>query len=185
MLGSADVVTRVALCLVALPPAVPVVLDPVLAASDGTPLLGPGGLERLAAELLPRATVITPNRAEAAALLGHAVDGEGAAEEAALALAARGPAVLVTGGDAAGDEVVDILAERGVISIFRAARLRTRSTHGTGCTLSAAIAVGLARGVALRDAVGEAIEFVRRAMDPGLELGRGRAPLDHGFRDDH
>jgi hydroxymethylpyrimidine/phosphomethylpyrimidine kinase len=184
MLGSAEVVTRMARCLADLAAPVPVVLDPVLAASDGTPLLGPGGLERLAADLLPHATLITPNRAEAAALLGHAVDGERAAEEAALELGARGPAVLVTGGDAAGDAVVDVLAEAGMISIYRAARLRTRSTHGTGCTLSAAIAVGLARGVGLPEAVEEAIGFVRRAMDPGLELGRGHAPLDHGYRGD-
>jgi hydroxymethylpyrimidine/phosphomethylpyrimidine kinase len=172
----------VALCLGDLGHGVPIVLDPVLAASDGTPLLGAGGLERLAAELVPRVTVITPNRSEAAALLGRAVGGERAAEEAALALAALGPAVLVTGGDAAGDQVVDVLAERGEVSIFRAARLHTRSTHGTGCTLSAAMAALLARGLGLHQAVEEAIEFVRRAMDPGLALGHGRAPLDHGFR---
>jgi hydroxymethylpyrimidine/phosphomethylpyrimidine kinase len=181
MLGSAEVAGRVAESLVEVPRGVPVVLDPVLAASDGTPLLGPGGLERLTAELLPAVTVVTPNRSEVAVLLGcGALEDEAAVAEAALALAALGPAALVTGGDSAGGEVVDVLAAGGVVTIFRAPRLHTRSTHGTGCTLSAALAALLAGGLDLRPAVERAIDYVRRAMDPGLALGRGRAPLDHG-----
>jgi hydroxymethylpyrimidine/phosphomethylpyrimidine kinase len=205
MLANAEIVSCVARCLDSVDRAVPVVLDPVLRASDGTSLLGPGGLERLAAELLPRASVITPNRAEAWALLDRAFDRDGVvgseggvenggvvenrgtvendrdAEAAARALAARGPAVLVTGGDATGSEVVDVLVDRaGALTVFRSPRLATRSTHGTGCTLSAAVAVGLARGRDLAGAVGAAVDYVRRAMDPGLDLGQGRAPLDHG-----
>ena len=180
MLATAETVTRVARCLDAVAREVPVVLDPVLRASDGTPLLGPGGLERMAGELLPRVTVLTPNRVEAGALLGRALTSEGEVEEAARELAARGPAVLVTGGDAGGDEVVDVLVDRdGRATVFRAPRLRSRSTHGTGCTLSAALAARLASGVELAAAVESAIDYVRRAMDPGLDLGRGRAPLDH------
>jgi hydroxymethylpyrimidine/phosphomethylpyrimidine kinase len=179
MLGSAAVVERVAAALRRVERGVPIVLDPVLAASDGTPLLGPGGTERLSAELLPLATVVTPNRREAAALLGRPVEDERAARDAALELDAHGAAALVTGGDAPGGEVVDVLAERGELTVFRAGRLDTRSTHGTGCTLSAALAALLAGGVELRVAAGQAIDYVRRAMDPGLDLGRGRAPLDH------
>ena len=114
-------------------------------------------------------------------MLGRPVSSERDAEDAAHELAARGPAVLVTGGDAAGDSVVDVLADgRGVVTVFRAPRLHSRSTHGTGCALSAALASRLANGVELRAAVVAAIDYVRRAMDPGLDLGAGRAPLDHG-----
>jgi hydroxymethylpyrimidine/phosphomethylpyrimidine kinase len=182
MLGSAAIVSTVARCLEAVRKAVPVVLDPVLRASDGASLLGPGGLELMAAVLLPRVTVVTPNRGEAAALLGGgALEDEEQTVAAARALAARGPAALITGGDASGEEVVDVLAEpSGAVSVLRAVRLQTRSTHGTGCTLSSALAANLARGLDLEAAVRAAVEFVRRAMDPGLDLGRGRAPLDHG-----
>ncbi|HVR27922.1 MAG TPA: bifunctional hydroxymethylpyrimidine kinase/phosphomethylpyrimidine kinase [Thermoanaerobaculia bacterium] len=181
MLATAGIVSRLARCLETLGPEVPIVLDPVLAASDGTPLLGPGGLERLVEELLPRATVITPNRGEAEAILGRAAAGELDVEAAARELHARGPAVLVTGGDAPGDEVVDVLVAGGEVTVFRLPRLHTRSTHGTGCTLSSAIAARLAGGAGLHQAVERAIGYVRGAMDPGLALGRGRAPLDHGF----
>jgi hydroxymethylpyrimidine/phosphomethylpyrimidine kinase len=181
MLATAETVTRVARSLDGLAPEVPIVLDPVLRASDGTPLIEPGGLERMARELVPRVAVLTPNRAEAGALLGRTVTSELEVAEAARELAARGPAVLVTGGDAGGDEVVDVLVDRqGSATVFRASRLRSRSTHGTGCTLSAALAARLASGAELAAAVGAAIDYVRRAMDPGLDLGRGRAPLDHG-----
>jgi hydroxymethylpyrimidine kinase/phosphomethylpyrimidine kinase len=182
MLGTAETVRRVASVVRGLPPGVAIVLDPVLLASDGTALLEPAGIEPLLSELVPRVTVMTPNRAEAAVLLGRAVNSESEAVEAARDLAARGPAVLVTGGDAGGDEVMDVLSDPvgGTITRLRAPRLRSRSTHGTGCTLSAALAVRLAGGAELGAAVLAAIDYVRRAMDPGLDIGRGRAPLDHG-----
>jgi hydroxymethylpyrimidine kinase/phosphomethylpyrimidine kinase len=161
----------------------PIVLDPVLRASDGTALLETAGRDRLMTELLPLATVATPNRAEAAALLGRAVTNDRETAEAARELAARGPAVLVTGGDTGGDEVVDVFADRdGSVTVLRAPRLRSRSSHGTGCTLSSALAARLATGLELRAAVIAAIDYVRLAIDPGLDLGRGRAPLDHGVR---
>jgi hydroxymethylpyrimidine/phosphomethylpyrimidine kinase len=183
MLGSAEIVSAVARCLDGVGKAVPVVLDPVLRASDGAALLGPGGLERMIAELVPRVTIVTPNRSEAAALLGdRSLDNDEETAAAAKALSALGPAALVTGGDAGGDEVLDVLGDRsGAVTLLRATRLGTRSTHGTGCTLSSALAANLASGLDLVAAVRTAIDFVRRAMDPGLDLGRGRAPLDHGF----
>jgi len=192
MLGSAEVVARVARTLADTAGTAPVVLDPVLRASDGTPLIGPGGAERIARDLLPLVTVITPNRAEAEALLAavgetrsrrgrDAETGESAVEAGARSLAAIGPAVLVTGGDAEGADVLDLLVDHaGSVQVFLSPRLATRSTHGTGCTLSAALAVRLAQGLALAEATRLAIDYVRRAMDPGLDLGRGRAPLDHG-----
>jgi hydroxymethylpyrimidine/phosphomethylpyrimidine kinase len=181
MLGSAEIVAAVARCLEGVEKAVPVVLDPVLRASDGTSLLGPGGLALVASVLLPRVTAVTPNRGEAAALLGGGpLADEEEAVAAARALATRGPAALITGGDAPGDEVVDVLAEpSGAVTVLRGSRLRTRSSHGTGCTLSSALAANLARGRDLQAAVRASIDFVRRAMDPGLDLGRGKAPLDH------
>jgi hydroxymethylpyrimidine/phosphomethylpyrimidine kinase len=182
MLGSAEIVSVVARCLASVGETVPVVLDPVLRSSSGASLLGPGGVEVLVAELLPRVTVITPNRAEAAVLLGRSGLGtEDEAVAAARALALMGAAAMITGGDAGGAEVVDVLAEAaGPVTILRAPRLHSRSTHGTGCTLSSALAANLASGLGLPAAVRAAIEFVRGAMDPGLDLGRGRAPLDHG-----
>jgi hydroxymethylpyrimidine/phosphomethylpyrimidine kinase len=181
MLATAETVTRVARVLASVARGVPIVLDPVLRASDGTALLEPAGIEPLLSELLAATTLVTPNRTEAGVLLDRIVGSESEAVEAARELAARGPAVLVTGGDGGGDEVVDVLADHeGSIRVFRAQRLRSRSTHGTGCTLSAAIAARLASGAELAPAVAAAIDYVRRAMDPGLDLGRGRAPLDHG-----
>jgi hydroxymethylpyrimidine/phosphomethylpyrimidine kinase len=181
MLATAETVRRVASVLRGVAGSAPIVLDPVLRASDGAALLEAAAIEPLVSELLPRVSVLTPNRAEAATLLGRAVNSESDAAGAARDLAARGPAVLVTGGDAGGGDVIDVLADRrGAVTVFRAPRLVSRSTHGTGCTLSAAVAARLASGVELQAAVAAAIDYVRRAMDPGLDLGAGRAPLDHG-----
>jgi hydroxymethylpyrimidine/phosphomethylpyrimidine kinase len=181
MLATAETVLGVARALDGLERDVPIVLDPVLRASDGSALLEPAGIEPLVSKLVPNVAIVTPNRAEAASLLARPVRSESEATDAARELSARGPAVLVTGGDAGGDEVVDVLADRhGAVTVFRGPRLRSRSTHGTGCTLSSALASRLASGVELAAAVAAAIDYVRRAMDPGLDLGAGRAPLDHG-----
>jgi hydroxymethylpyrimidine/phosphomethylpyrimidine kinase len=177
----------------------PVVLDPVLAAGSGAALLLPAeavpALTVLLADLLPLATLVTPNLPELerlATLLPDAAAVGGAPPRLALArrLAACGPAVLAKGGHdpATGDEVVDWLlipsghpASGGAERIVRFAghRLPARATHGTGCTLSAAVAARLAAGDDLVVAVGAAIEYVRQAMAAAPLLGGGPGPLAH------
>ncbi|MEU7589152.1 bifunctional hydroxymethylpyrimidine kinase/phosphomethylpyrimidine kinase [Micromonospora sp. NPDC049230] len=154
------------------------VVDPVLVATSGHRLGVVGAVERL----LPYARVATPNCAEAAAITGRGVDDVSAMVVAAEALAAGGPEyVVVTGGDLGGGEAVDVLHGGGVTTLLRAHRVDTRHTHGTGCSFSAAIAVRLALGDPVPDAVGAAKEYVLRALTGARswELGAGRGPLDH------
>ena len=160
-----------------------VVLDPVMIAASGDRLLRADAIDALRNELMPRALLITPNLPEAAALL----DADIASDEAAMRtqaerlLAAGAKAVLMKGGHGTGPESADLLVEHTGVTRFAAARLATRNTHGTGCTLSSAIAAGLARGLALRAAVREAKAYVTAAIASSdqLSVGRGRGPLHH------
>lgn len=159
------------------------VLDPVMVATSGDLLIENDAVEAIRSELIPLATLVTPNLDEAAALLAEPIDGEPAMRSACSAifkkLGAR--AVLLKGGHlTGGSEVVDILYD-GEYSVFRHERIDTRSTHGTGCTLSAAITAQLAKQVPLPDAVRTAIDFVHRAIKaaPGLGNGSGHGPLNH------
>ena len=165
--------------------AVPVVLDPVMVAKSGDRLLPTEALEALRAELVPLAALLTPNLPEAADLLGTAP----AANEAAMvaqgqALRAMGAAaVLMKGGHGAGATCVDLLVtEAGVIRLT-APRLPTRNTHGTGCTLSAAIAAGLAQGMPLEKAVARAHAYLQGALAAadglGVGSGAGHGPVHH------
>ena len=185
MLASAAIVRAVAARLahhgIGRGGATPLVVDPVMVAKSGDPLLADEAVDALVAELLPRATVITPNLPEARRLAGRP-DGAGdAAEQEALArrLAAGGPAVLVKGGHGPGDEVVDVLFDGGAVHLFRGPRLDTPSTHGTGCTLSSAIAARLGAGEALPRAVAGAIAYLRRALETAPGLGSGHGPVNH------
>ncbi len=157
----------------------PVVLDPVMVAKSGDALLEDEAVEALAGRLLPLATLVTPNLPECRRLTGQPVDDEAARRRAAERLAARGPAVLVKGGHAAGAEIVDLLYDGRRFHRFRHPRVDTSSTHGTGCTLSSAIAVGLAAGRPLADAVGRAIDYLQGALAAAPGLGGGHGPLDH------
>src|SRR3954470_3010461 len=160
-----------------------VVLDPVMVATSGDRLLAPEATETLRRALIPKALVVTPNLPEAAALLGEPV----AADEAAMRgqaerILALGPrAVLVKGGHAEGHESVDILIDAGRVQRFAAPRIATRNTHGTGCTLSSAIAAGLAKGFALPEAVAAAKLYVSAAIEASgrLAVGRGTSPVHH------
>ena len=161
-----------------------VVLDPVMVATSGDRLLAPEATETLRRALIPKALVVTPNLPEAAALLGEPV----AADEAAMRgqaerILALGPrAVLVKGGHAEGHESVDILIDAtGRMQRFAAPRIATRNTHGTGCTLSSAIAAGLAKGFALPEAVAAAKLYVSAAIQASgrLAVGRGTGPVHH------
>ena len=167
----------------------PVVLDPVMVAKSGDPLLADDAVEALVERLLPLATVVTPNLPEARRMTGLAGDGEPEREAMARALATAGargggpgPAVLLKGGHAPGDEVVDLLFDGERLHRYAAPRIATRSDHGTGCTLSSALAARLASGAPLAEAVRGGIQYLREALEAAFPLGRGRGPVDHLYR---
>jgi hydroxymethylpyrimidine/phosphomethylpyrimidine kinase len=180
MLGSAEIVAAVAEAIArhGLPN---YVLDPVMVATSGDRLLDRDAEQWIVQRLIPLAAVVTPNLHEAAILTGEEVqttDQMARAGRALLKLGAR--AALITGGHLAGDEIADILMVKGgATRSFTHPRMDTTSTHGTGCTLSAAIAAGLAHGRPLPQAVGDAVDFVRRAIAAAPGLGRGHGPLNH------
>jgi hydroxymethylpyrimidine kinase/phosphomethylpyrimidine kinase len=164
----------------------PVVLDPVMVAKSGDSLLASEAVAALAERLLPIATVVTPNLPEARRLTGLGGESEEERAAAARALAAagarggdRGPAVLLKGGHGAGDEVVDLLWDGERLHRFAAPRIATTSDHGTGCTLSSALAVQLAAGRPLAEAVARAIDYLRGALAAAFPLGGGHGPVDH------
>ncbi len=162
-----------------------VVLDPVMVATSGDRLIAQETVQVMVRELFPRAAVVTPNLDEAALLVGHRIAGEGDMQAAAAELLSLGArAVLLKGGHLPGDEVVDLLLRHDAgPARWTARRVASRNLHGTGCTLSSAIACGLARGDDLPHAVGAAHAYVQGAMRAGAEVatGHGHGPLNHGF----
>lgn len=178
MLASAELARIVA---DALDPAIPYVCDPVMVATSGDRLLD-ADAERVVRELLvPRAALVTPNLDEAEILAGFEVRDAASMERAGRALVARGAAAaLIKGGHLHGDLLIDLLVTRDGTRRFEHPRIHTTSTHGTGCTLSAAITAGLATGKPLETAVTEALEYVHRAIAGAPGLGAGRGPVNHG-----
>jgi hydroxymethylpyrimidine/phosphomethylpyrimidine kinase len=180
MLGSVEVVERVAAILDT--SAAPAVVDPVMVAKGGHPLLAEAAVAAVRALMIPRAALLTPNAPEAEALTGLEVrdlDGQRRAGEALLALGAR--AVLMKGGHVPGDTVLDLLLTPAGETVLEGPRVETRHTHGTGCTLASACAAGLARGLPLERAVAEAWAYVAEAIRRAPGLGGGHGPLDHGW----
>lgn len=178
MLATADLVRTVAVALRGLD-GVPYVLDPVMVATSGHRLLDADAETTLADELLPLATVVTPNLHEAALLTGLEVEDLDGMRRAARALVDRGArAALLKGGHLDGD-AVDLLWDGRRERIWRKERLDTPHTHGTGCTLSAAIAAGLALGRSVEDAVETAVLWVGRAIATAPGLGSGHGPVNH------
>jgi hydroxymethylpyrimidine/phosphomethylpyrimidine kinase len=156
------------------------VLDPVMVASAGDRLLDRDAEQVIARRLVPLAALVTPNLDEAAVLVGDRVRAPDEMERAGRTLVERGAkAALVKGGHLDGDTVVDVLVTADGARRFSRPRLDTSSTHGTGCTLSAAIAAGLAHGRPLERAVADALDFVHRAIAAAPGLGQGRGPLNH------
>ncbi len=156
------------------------VLDPVMVATSGDRLLDRDAERLIVQRLVPLAALVTPNLDEAAALVGGSVRTPDDMERAGRALVELGArAALVKGGHLAGAEVVDVLVAHGIARRFARPRLETTSTHGTGCTLSAAIAAGLAHGRPLERAVEDALDFVRRAIAAAPGFGHGHGPLNH------
>jgi hydroxymethylpyrimidine/phosphomethylpyrimidine kinase len=160
-----------------------IVLDPVMVATSGDRLLAPGAVKVLRTLLFPRALIVTPNLPEAAALLEHApARSEAEMESQARALLDLGArSVLIKGGHGEGSESVDLLVDASSVTRFAAMRIATKNTHGSGCTLSSAIAAGLAKGLDLKSAVREAKAYVTAAIAGAdtLKIGHGHGPLHH------
>lgn len=158
-----------------------VVVDPVMVATSGDRLLDPGAEAVILEQLLPLATLVTPNLEEAALLSGIAIHDVESMERAGRRILESGAdAVLVKGGHLAGPALVDVLVSARGSRHFSHPRIPTTSTHGTGCTLSAAITAGLALGRDLDAAVSDALAYVQRALAAAPGLGGGRGPLNHG-----
>lgn len=157
-----------------------IVVDPVMVSTSGSRLIDEAALTALKQLLIPLADVLTPNMPEAAVLCGFPVQDEAGMERAASYLAAQGSsAVLVKGGHLT-DAADDILAEKDKVFVWlRSPRVSTNNTHGTGCTLSSAIACGLARGFDHLASVRYAKDYVYEALASNLNLGQGSGPLDH------
>lgn len=163
-------------------PVPPLVVDPVMVASTGDPLLEDDAVAAYQEWLLPLARVITPNLPEAERLLGRGIPDEAAMEPAARELAERfDTAVLLKGGHLGNDDCLDLLVDHGGVHPFRSPRIPADGSHGTGCTLSAAIAAGLALGHELPAAVGEAKEFLNRALRCSYHLAMPSGPGIHAL----
>jgi hydroxymethylpyrimidine/phosphomethylpyrimidine kinase len=160
-----------------------IVLDPVMVATSGDRLLSPDAVDALRRQLIPRARVITPNLPEAAALLDAPVakDENEMRAQAQQLLALGAVCVLIKGGHGSGAESVDLLVDANGVERLTAPRVATRNTHGTGCTLSSAIAAGLAKGSSLTDAVRAAKSYVTAAIGAAdrLTIGKGHGPVHH------
>jgi hydroxymethylpyrimidine kinase/phosphomethylpyrimidine kinase len=157
----------------------PLVVDPVMVAKSGAPLLKPEAINALKERLLPLATVVTPNRFEAERLSGMEIKSLEEAEAAAEKISKMGPrAVVVKGGHFEGAEVMDILYFEGKVWRFTSPRLDVKTTHGTGCSFSAAIAAGLAKEMDIPEAVENAKNFITLSIKFGLNIGKGYGPVN-------
>jgi hydroxymethylpyrimidine/phosphomethylpyrimidine kinase len=181
MLGSVEVVEQVA-ALIDYAGGAPTVVDPVMIAKGGSPLLEDRAIAAVRSLMVPRAALLTPNAPEAEALTGITVadlDGQRRAGEALLAMGAK--AVLMKGGHVPGETVIDLLLTVDGETVLESERVETRHTHGTGCTLASACAAGIARGLPLQTAVAEAWSYVAEAIRRAPGLGQGHGPLDHAW----
>jgi hydroxymethylpyrimidine kinase/phosphomethylpyrimidine kinase len=179
MLASSAIVEAVAAAISALDlPSV--VVDPVMIAKSGDRLFDQEALAALRSELLPRARVVTPNVPEAEVIANLRITSLDEAREAARRIHKLGAAsVVVKGGHLPGDEAIDLLFDGRTFTEYRAPRIDTRNTHGTGCTFASAIAAYLALGQTLPEAVRLAKEYVTGAIRHGLPIGQGHGPLNH------
>ncbi len=156
------------------------VVDPVMVSKSGTRLLKEGALAALTSRLLPLAEIVTPNLPEAEAMAGHPVaEAEGIREAARRIHDLGARCVVIKGGHAEGPNVVDLFYDGKDFHELKEERIATRSTHGTGCTFSAAIAAYLAHGLPPLDAVARAREYLTAALRASPDLGKGIGPLDH------
>jgi hydroxymethylpyrimidine/phosphomethylpyrimidine kinase len=181
MLHKANIIETVADTLTPYVSLLPLVVDPVMFAKGGAPLLEPEAMAPLRKRLVPLATLITPNIPEAEHLANIPIRTTEDMLQACKNMLAEGcQAVLLKGGHMEGDMVTDILMHEHSFEIFTQPRINSVHTHGTGCALASAIATGLAQGLPLLDAVQRGRHYVRRAMETAPKLGHGHGPLGHG-----
>jgi hydroxymethylpyrimidine/phosphomethylpyrimidine kinase len=155
------------------------VVDPVMVAKSGDPLLRPEAVEALKSEIVPLATVITPNAREAEVLCGHPIDtGDDARAAARLIHAMGAKIVVVKGGHLRGDATDLVFDGREFVELW-APRIDTPNTHGTGCTFASAIAAGLAKGLAPLEAIRRAKDYITEALRRSYSVGRGHSPVNH------
>ncbi|MGJ3232578.1 MAG: bifunctional hydroxymethylpyrimidine kinase/phosphomethylpyrimidine kinase [Oceanicaulis sp.] len=183
MLGSAETVDTVLQALDAhADPAIPLIIDPVMVAASGDRLVDDTALEAIRDRLAPRAYLLTPNMPEAAALTGVEVeDMDGQREAAEILLKCGAKAVLVKGGHVESGDVIDLLATRNGVRLFTRPRIKTRHTHGTGCTLASAIAALVAQGLSLDRAVEQGGDYLHEAIKRAPGFGKGAGPVHHGW----
>jgi hydroxymethylpyrimidine/phosphomethylpyrimidine kinase len=180
MLANAGIISRVARDLRYFGPA-NIVVDPVMSAGSGESLLHPDAVQTMVRELFPLAEVVTPNLHEAGELAGLEIHDIEGMREAARRIHDLGPRhVVVKGGHLEG-RPADVLYDGAGFFVFESDRHETPHTHGTGCTFASAIAAGLAKNLTVHDAVAQAKEYVKRAIQEGLARGRGHGPLHHFF----
>lgn len=161
----------------------PIVVDPVMVATSGDRLMNEEAVSAVKEKLIPLATLVTPNIPEAEILLGQKFAGDLEAFAAGF-LDSGMNSILVKGGHENGEESVDFLLQDGVLEQFSAPRIETQNTHGTGCTLSSAIAAYLAHGSSLKDSVQGAKDYITGALQHAddLRVGKGSGPVDHFYK---
>ena len=182
MLGDKLLVEMLAQAFADLAPKVPRIIDPVMVATSGDVLLPREAVDAVRQLMVPHAALVTPNAPEAEVLTGKAVDtldGQRRAAERLLEMGAD--AALVKGAHVGGDVIVDVLATQTGEHFFDGPRIQTKATHGTGCTLASGIAAGVARGLAMKDAVALSRAFLIEAIQRAPNLGQGNGPVDHGW----
>ena len=180
MLHNADVIEAVCAEIDNNALGIPIVVDPVMVAKGGEALIDDSGVCMIFKKLLPRAYLITPNIPEAETLLERSIKSVKEMKKAAEALAMEGASsVLIKGGHLFGDKITDVLLDRDGFHLFEIERVKTRHTHGTGCTLASAISTGLSQGLTLPAAVGQAQKYVVAAIRSAPGLGAGHGPLNH------
>lgn len=180
MVASSELIKVIADCLKEYD-AKNIVVDPVMVATSGSSLIKTDAVETLMKELLPIASLVTPNIPEAEVISGMHIDGVDSMQEAALKINRQfGCAVLLKGGHSIND-ANDLLCSGGKLRWFKGERINNSNTHGTGCTLSSAIAANLAKGFSLEDSIARAKDYISGALSAMLDLGKGSGPMQHNF----
>ena len=183
MLGTAAIVKIVAITLAKHARGIPLVVDPVMVSTSGARLLDDDAEDVIRTRLLPMATLVTPNIPETKRLTGLRSTRRADITSAAASLREMGAkAALIKGGHSTRSTIDDVLVWEGGEEVFAYPRIKTRHTHGTGCTLATAIACGLAQGLSLPLAVGRAREYVQWAIETAPGFGKGHGPLNHAVR---